>query len=394
MNLDNLLTILEYWSFWDKSPPETILRNVTLPHKLDSQLVLVVQGVRRCGKSTLLGQMIERYGLNKKHCLFLNFEDVRVLSELGPQLLTAANELFTKRFPNDEQLFFFFDEIQNVPNWEKWLHMKLERPGREHFIVSGSNSSMLSGELASKLTGRHKTIELYPFDFSESLNEITSLTPETYLTLGGFPKPLTSKGDIVLLQQYFRDIVERDIALRVGARNSEYVLNVIRMVFETSGSELSIRKIAGVTGLSSDTVGSYLQAAEDAYLIFGCPYFSYSARKQRVRNKKFYPIDPGLRRAVINLGQRDFGKDLELVSYIALRKKFGSVCYWRNNFEVDFIVTVKGQPLPIQVTWEEPKERHERGLKEFYENFPQAHEALFLGRKDVENNFSVLDRYY
>jgi predicted AAA+ superfamily ATPase len=165
------------------------------------------------------------------------------------------------------------------------------------------------------------------------------------------------------------------------------------MVFESSGSELSLRKIAGVTGLSGDTVGSYLQAAEDAYLIFGCPYFSYSSRKQRVRNKKFYPIDPGLRRAVINVSERDFGKDLELVSYLALRKAFNDVYYWRDNLEVDFVVIVQGHPLPIQVTWDTPKERHERALKEFYERFPEAHEALFLGRKDIEENFAVLEKY-
>lgn len=228
------------------------------------------------------------------------------------------------------------------------------------------------------LTGRHLTVELHPFDFAE----YRVLRPESdfaaYLQDGGFPEPLKISEPDRLLRQYFQDITERDIRERLAARSSRPVRQVLQMAFESAGSELSLRRIAGACGVAVDTAASYLDAAESAYLLFACPYFAFSERKRARRNRKYYPIDTALRRVVSTQGGADRGKALECSVYLALRRRFGEVFYWRDGGEVDFVVMRDGLPQPIQVTWSEPEERHHRALDNFYERFPQAKEAVFL----------------
>ena len=393
MNEQQLAEIINFWSFWEEPPPQSIPRQVNLPQKLTPDRALVIQGIRRCGKSTLLTQLPEHYNLPALNCLYINFEDPRLMGSLNADILFRVVEHFKTKHKAKAPLYFFFDEIQEVVGWEKWLHTQLERNQRNHFTITGSNASLLSGELSSALTGRHYTVELFPFDIAERRLASPDLTVKNFLRMGGFPKATGESETIILLQQYFRDIVGRDIANKVGARSSNPILQVVKMIFESCGSELSLRRIAGACGISVDTASVYLSAAEAAYLIFACPYFSYSTRKQAVRNKKYYPIDTGMRKAITPPGGQDLGKSLETVSFLALKKKFGEVYYWRNNGEVDFVVTHLDSPLPIQVTWETQNTRHEKALEEFYENFPKAHEALYLTQNDLEDNFKILNNY-
>ena len=151
---------------------------------------------------------------------------------------------------------------------------------------------------------------------------------------------------------------------------------VAQMVFESVGSETSLRRIAGALQLSPETVNAYLQACEDAYLVFSCPYFAYSQAKRIRRNKKYYAIDTALRRAVTTKIGADLGKDFENLVYLTLRKKTTEVFYWRGKAEVDFVVNTANGVTPFQVTFGKPRERHEEGLREFYEQFPHAGEAI------------------
>ncbi len=387
---DDLLKILDFWSFWEASPPEAVPRRLNLPAVLDPELALVIQGVRRCGKSTLLGQLVGRYQLNPAHCAFVNFEDPRLIPHLGTALLFRILDAFQSKYPQAQDLTFFFDEIQNVPQWESFLHTQLERP-RHRFVVTGSNACLLSGELSTKLTGRHRVAELYPFDFIEIQEVRPKHELKAYLTEGGFPKVVLEDGDLALRQRYFRDIVERDISNRVGARDHAPVARVVQMVFESCGSEMSLRRIAGSNGVSTDTASAYLRAAEDAYLLFSCPYFTYSSRKQAVRNRKYYPVDPGLRQAVVSSSAPNLGSALEGVAFLALKKRFGQVFYWREKGEIDFVVEFDGRPLPIQVTWETPQPRHLEALEEFYQAYPRSREVIFLNCRDLDNDFDKLD---
>ena len=255
-------------------------------------------------------------------------------------------------------------------------------------MVTGSNSRLLSGEMSSVLTGRHLTVELFPFDLYERRQLAPDTTVEDYLLDGGFAEPLNMSDGDRLRRQYFHDIVERDIRERLGARSSLAIRQVVQMAFESAGSELSLRRLAAATGIAVDTAGAYVQASEAAYLLFGCPYFAFSERKRAARNRKFYPVDTGLRRVVVTKTGQDRGKSLECAVYLALRRRFGQVFYWRDRGEVDFVVHAEGRIIPVQVTWDVPHERHHRALESFYENFPQAEEARFVTAADFE---AVLD---
>ncbi len=384
MDGERLLEISAYWSFWDGRRPERVLRNVELPSRLSDSLALVVQGVRRCGKSTLLMQLVDHYRLNPKHCAFLNFEDPRLGRQLDHSLLDEWVGAFRKAHPRLKKAYFFLDEIQSVAGWEKWLQTQLERPHGNHLIVSGSNAQLLSKELSTTLTGRHYTLELYPFDLEEFRKVRPGATLQQYLTDGGFPEPLFIEEGDRLRQQYFADIIERDIRERVGARSATAMKQLVQMAFESTGAELSLRRLAGAAGIAVETAAGYLTACEAAYLVFSVPYFAFSERKRAARNKKYYPIDTGLRRMVVTRAGSDRGKLLECAVHLELRRRGATISYWRGKREVDFVVDTPGGIVPVQVSWEPPTDRHHLALQEFYETFPQAGEALFIGPVEYE----------
>jgi hypothetical protein len=390
MQLD-LLALAAGWSFWDRPVPPTVQRDVDLPHVLSERTALVVQGVRRAGKSTLMQQMVAHYGLDPGRCVFLNFEDPRLANALTHDTLEDLVTAFRARHP-EGPLAFFLDEIQWVDGWQRWLRTKLERPQNNLFVITGSNAHLLSGELGSSLTGRHVVVELFPFSFDEAQCARPGLELASYLTAGGFPEPLlaadVSDGDR-LRRQYFHDIVERDVRERVAARSSLPLRQLVQMVFESAGSESSMRRLAGVTGVAVETTQSHLEACEAAYLLFGVPFFAYSERIRATHKKKFYPIDTGLRRVAVTRTGADLGKHLECATFLALRRRFAHVSYWRGRGEVDFVVqNAQGAPVPVQVSWGGPLERHHRALDAFYEQFPQAAEAVFVD----EHTFPALTR--
>jgi predicted AAA+ superfamily ATPase len=383
------LAVSESWSFWDRPIPSSVPRNVDLPTKLRDSLALVVQGVRRCGKSTLLQQLVGRYDLNPQYCAFVNFEDPRLANALTHHTLDELVSAFRKRHRRVRRLYFFLDEIQWVDGWQRWLRSQLDRGGGNHFVVTGSNGQLLSGELATSLTGRHLPIELFPFDILEAQQHTPRLDLEKYLNQGGFPEPAAIVDGDRLRRQYFTDIVERDVRERLGARSSLPIRQVVQMVFESAGSELSLRRVAGAAGIAVETAAGYLQASEAAHLLFACPYFAFSERKRATRNRKYYPVDSGLRRVVVTRTGADLGKALECATFIALRRRFREVFYWRQRSEVDFVVHDAGRFLPVQVSWTGATDRHERALTEFYEIFPQAEEALVVTKGSFQELFGV-----
>src|SRR3990167_3444130 len=335
----SLKSILVDWSFWSTPPSSGLRRQICLPNRLNADLALIIQGVRRCGKSTLLTQLPMRYSLPLSQCYYCNFEDPRLMNDLDYRLLDQIVSLAREEFSAGSPCYFFFDEIQNVDGWEKWLHTQFERPKNNYFVLTGSNSCLLSGEFGTALTGRHITVELFPFSFSEYQVLCPGKKLEDYLLSGGFPRPILFEHPYQLLQEYFNDIILRDVLKRVHARTPDSIKQVAKMTFDSCGSELSYRKIAAVTGLTVDTVKTYLEACEQAYLLFACPFFAFSEKKQLAKQKKYYPIDPGLRYAVTNTIGRDYGKSLELLVYLRLKQTHDKVFYWQETHrgEVDFI---------------------------------------------------------
>ena len=139
---------------------------------------------------------------------------------------------------------------------------------------------------------------------------------------------------------------------------------------------------------------TYLEACEHAYLLFSCPYFSFSEKKRLIRNKKYYPIDPGLRHAVTSTNNRDLGKSLELLIFLKLKQKYDLVFYWQeiHKGEVDFVTVDRNNSqaiTPYQVTWHGPEPRHEKALESFYNTFPQANEAVWITRENAIEFLSI-----
>lgn len=383
--------ILSDWNFWEKRPPQTIRRDVLEGGaSLSPDLALVVQGVRRCGKSTLLIQMMDRLGLDPQDCVFVNLEDPRLSTNLEFSLLEDIVAFARKRRPLSKNLYFFLDEIQNVEGWQKWLHLKTERPRNDFFIITGSNAALLGGDLSTAVTGRHTTLELFPFNFKEFGLARPNGTFEDYLDLGGFPRVLTYGDPQALLREYFTDIIERDVRRHVAVRSPLALSQLVKAVFESMGSEVSQRSLAGLLGVTADTIGSYLDACEAAYILLRCPYFTFSERQRTARHRKYYPIDLGLRNAVATKTGLDQGKRLEAAFFLHLRRRHREVCYWKQKGEVDFVVNDANGITPYQVSWDGPKPRHQQALEEFYRSFPKANPAVFVSRENIEDLCSDL----
>lgn len=373
-----LIDIIKDWSFWEGFP-ETWEREIEVPPPAND-LATVILGVRRSGKSTLMAQLADRWGLDPNQCFFVNFEDPRLSQNLTHGLLDDVVATVKEQAPNKSR-YIFLDEIQAVGSWEKWIGTKLERPGEENFILSGSNSSLLSGEFSTTLTGRHKDYTVFPFSFSEFRRVFPDRSLEDYLETGGFPRILREESHRPLLHQYFYDITERDLRERLRAKSARPIQSLIISGFEAVGAELSLRKLAAVTDLTADTVSVYLRAAENAYLLFPCPFYATSEKKRSVRNKKYYAVDSGLRRSVVTRTGADLGKDFENLVFLDLKRRHREVFYWKGQREVDFVVETPEGVQPYQVSWDGIKERHEEALEEFYRAFPHAREPVYVTKE-------------
>jgi uncharacterized protein len=241
---EHLLTVIKEWSFWSEDPPISVPREAVSKLSVEqSDLVYVLQGVRRFGKSTCLAQVISHFSLDPKTCFCVNFEDPRLSDCLDFSLLESIVKVIHTKLPEKERYYFFFDEIQSVQGWEKWFHTKLARPSKDAFIITGSNAALLQGDLSTALTGRHLTTELFPFSYPEYQTAILHKTVEDYLKAGGFPRAVTFAEPQRLLREYFTDIIERDVRRHTTAQ-SLTLTQLVKLVFESAGSELSARRLA------------------------------------------------------------------------------------------------------------------------------------------------------
>lgn len=293
---------------------------------------LIVSGIRRCGKSTLL-QQIRR--TTSEVSISLNFEDPR-LSGFDLNDFNRLDELIAEKGVTT----LFFDEIQNVDKWENYVRFKLDE-GFKVFIT-GSNASMLSKELGTKLTGRHLVMELFPFSYHEYLEfltlEDTIETMTKYLNGGGFPEYIHSENDEMLMR-LFNDVIIRDISVRYGVKN-HLLLQQIAVYLATNIGKLttgnSLKKVFGIK--STTTILEYLNYLEDCYLFQFVPKFSYSLKVQQVNAKKCYVIDNGMIDVVSLSFGEDMGRKLENLVYLELRRKFDQIWYFSEKRECDFVV--------------------------------------------------------
>jgi len=332
-----------------------------------SSHAFIVTGIRRCGKSTLLQQI---NSASESASIYLNFEDPR----LAGFDLSDFNRL-QEIAENNEVETYFFDEIQLIGQWENFVRFRLDE-GYQIFIT-GSNATMLSKELGTKLTGRHISRELFPFSYQEYLtftNQLpSSESSELYMHSGGFPEYLKT-GLAEVLMQNFNDIIVRDIAIRYNIRNTT-LLQQLAVWLATNVGKLftgnSLRKIFKIA--SSSSIMEYLAYFTDAYLFFYIPRFSYSGKVQMVNPKKIYCIDNGFIKTNTVSFSDDHGRLLENMVFMQLRRMSHEIYYFSEKNECDFVVFKQKKLIAlIQVCWQLDQDNMDRelsGLKEAMDYF-------------------------
>jgi len=293
---------------------------------------LIISGVRRCGKSTLLFQLLRT---KYKQALYLNFEDTR-LYEFERNDFTRLDSIIFDSKSN----VLFFDEIQIIEGWERYVRQKLDEGFK--VVVTGSNASLLSKELGTKLTGRHITKELFPFSYQEfcSYHKITisenSLTD--YLSTGGFPTYIKTNEEDILIN-LLDDIIVRDIAIRYGVRDIKTLQRLALYLLTNTGKLITGNKLKTLFEVgATSTIMEYLSHLEYSYLFFYVPKFSYSLKKQLVNPRKVYAIDTGLVHINSASFTEDTGRKFENLIYLHLRRKYKEIYYFSEKGECDFII--------------------------------------------------------
>lgn len=320
--------------------------------------VLILSGIRRCGKSTLLRQFVRR---NFEDVFYLNFEDVKLYG------FDIKDFVLLDRVIDETGLkVLYFDEIQIVEGWELYVRQKLDQ--KFQVIITGSNASLLSAELGTKLTGRHITKELFPFSYAEYLDfKNTDANYESlsaYLTEGGFPDYLKQKLPEILIF-LIEDILNRDIIVRYGLKDGGAIKKLCSYLFANNGTLVVPSKLTSAVGVkSSTTILNYFSYFENSYLIALVPKFDWSAKAQMLSAKKMYVIDPGLVQVGSTSFSRNIGHLLESVIFWHLRRKTREIYYFNeNNMECDFIVRFKDKTTQVvQVCWELTLENREREI--------------------------------
>lgn len=376
MDKSEIIAILNDWNYWNRPLPETKERPF-YDTKIDSYLhydeVVVIKGIRRSGKSTLMINQIKRLLQNNidiKNILFVNLEDPRFINHLTVELLEQIKEVYFEYLDPESNPYIFLDEIQNIPNWEKWVNKEYELK-LSKLIISGSNSSMLSSEIASTLSGRYLAVDVYPLSFKEYIGfkDISIDTPldmvskkivlnrefENYLKFGAFPKVLEYAQEDIreLLTTYKNTILLKDIVARYKLKEFGVLEEIAAFLLSNSGISISINKLKNNFKVSYDMANAYVEYLSKAYMVFEVNKFDYSLKKQNANDKKYYSVDLGLSNLmrVPNLQTR--GADLETVVFLELLRRGYKVYYYKtsNDLECDFIVQKDREiQMLIQVT--------------------------------------------
>ena len=357
--------------FQERPIRQTIKRDVEVP--LFSDKIISLIGVRRCGKTSILYKMIEelRESIDIKNIVYINFEDDRLLGTTVNNLddmIEGYYELYPQK--RDEKIYLFFDEVQNIPQWELFIR-RIYDTLNVQIVITGSSSKLLSSEIATSLRGRTLTYEIFPFSFKEylrfknitvNLDSSKSLSFikhsfEEYLIYGGFPETIGQDSVIQkrILSDYVNLIVYKDLIERYGITNTSLLKHLIKYTFVNMATLVSITKLyndfkSNGFKLGKETLFDYFGYLEEAYAIFSVPIFRSSVREEQRNPKKIYAIDNGLRAVYDSSFSSDYSKLYENLVFLALRSQCSEVYYIKERQEIDFYCVIDGEKQLINVS--------------------------------------------
>lgn len=354
--------ISSYNRFWNTGGIDAGVERDILPAclgQLDSKEVVVLKGVRRCGKSTLMAQIIKALlarGTEATSILRVNLEEPLFSPEYSVDLLEQIYRTWRERVQPEGRCYLFMDEVQNVPGWESWVRGRGETENIK-FFVTGSSSRMLSREIGSKLTGRQVSFEVFPLSFAEHLRfnnqkistELDYLSKKAtvrklfidYLKHGGFPEVVlreSSDERELLLKNYFDDLLYRDIVTRYEVRDVANLRNLAVYLLTNIARQTSIAKLKKNFTISQDKTENYVSAIMESYLLFQARKFAWSLKSSMRGGFKPYCIDTGLRNRVAFSFSEDLGWLAENVVYCHLKRSHEEVYFESNGCDTDFVV--------------------------------------------------------
>lgn len=301
----------------------------------------IITGMRRCGKSTLLMQLLHN---DLGNTMFLNFDDIRLSGFEKGDLVRLHREVEKRQVK-----VLYFDEIQVIEGWEKYINQVL-REGYKVYIT-GSNASMLSVELGTYLTGRHLSMELFPFSYTEfiTFKELKNGKDAvlTYLKTGGIPEYIKT-GIANVLNTLVDDILIRDVAVRHAVRDVTSLRRLTAFLITNAGNLISANKLVGMFDIKSpSTFLEYFSFLKDAYLIDFVPVFSHSLKVQARNPRKVYVMDMGLYTENAISASDNLGKRFENLIFLHLRRHYKHIFYFKNRGECDFIILDKNAVTQI-----------------------------------------------
>ncbi len=392
MDEQKILEILDDWNFWNKDQDTGVKRKQYLSRIrpfLKTNQAIVLTGVRRSGKSTLLLQLVKELiesGISSHDTLIINLEDYR-WEELSLQLLHQVYTFYLKKINRSRPFYLFLDEIHRITGWERFVRTLIDKKDAK-IVVSGSNAKLISQELGTLLTGRHVELKIYPPTFKELLelrklniddeldlarkrSEINNFVDEALIN-GFFPEIILAEEEYVqlkILRDGLDSIITRDVVERHKIKEKEKLRSLVRYYLSNASTSVSFNKLKETLNLPLRTIERFSQYLEEAYLIMFLKRFSYKVKEQEKSPRKVYSIDLGLINASGFKFMENKSRLMENMVFLELIKKEQEIYYWKNpqQEEVDFVVKdgVKIKQL-IQVCFDinnfETKSRELRSL--------------------------------
>lgn len=365
----------------------TSIKKRELDIPLDIPMIISLIGPRSSGKTYLLYDVYQRLvskGIERQNIVYINFEDERL--DLNVSELDLILQSYLELYPNAnlEECYFFFDEIQNIEGWEKFVRRMFDTVSKKIFIT-GSNAKLLSTEIATSLRGRTITYTVLPLSLKEYLSfkniEISFFNTQKkakllshiseFIMNGGFPEVIDfdSETRLRVLQSYFNTMIYRDIIERYRISDALTLKFFIKKIFASVGKPLSINKIYNDIKsqgykISNNTLYDYEDYCRTIFLTVAIPKFDFSEIKQAKSEKKTYSIDSGLLNAIEFSFSQNIGKQFENVVLLEFLKAEKEVFYYKDIYECDFILKEQNTFKAIQVTYHmEKDETRERELK-------------------------------
>lgn len=387
--------VLEQHDF--KTPQEYVPRHILerIDKLKELEEVIVITGLRRSGKSTVMDRL--RY-LSQEKDYFINFEDERLVGftvQDGQRLLEVFMELW------GPQKTLFLDEIQEVPDWERWVR-RLYGQGYKVYLT-GSNAALFSEELGTLLTGRYVQLEIYPYSFAEYVGSVEQKKGailklfSNYLGFGGIPV-VSRTHSIEYLQSLYTSILYRDIIARHKIRDDRPIKELVLYLASHIGKEQSYSGLAKLLGLgSATTIADYCSHLKDSYLCFAVSRYSHSLKAQILSNKKFYFIDHALPKYLGFHFSEDRGRMLENIVFVELKRRGFEIYYHNDQKECDFVLRrgaaiIMAIQVIVSMANAKTKEREIAGLMEAMEAYSlsegwiiteESPETIEIGAKKI-----------